>query len=151
VHTTSAQRVVGAPRPVVYAALTSADAVARWRVPDDMRAEVHEFDAREGGRFRVSLSYLDDRPGKTTGRTDTYGGTFTRLDPDRVVVETMAFESDDPTLTTRMTMTTTLADAPGGCLVTMVHEGVPAGIRLEDNEAGMAMALEHLARYVEGG
>jgi len=151
-HTTSVQRVVRAPRSEVYAALLDPAAVERWRVPDDMRAEVHEFEAREGGRFRVSLTYVDDRPGKSTGRTDTYAGTFTRLDPDLVVVETMAFESDDTAMTTPMTMTTTLADAPGGgCLVTMVHEGVPDVLRPEDNEAGMTMALDHLARYVEGG
>jgi uncharacterized protein YndB with AHSA1/START domain len=151
-HTTSVQRVVRAPRSEVYAALLDPAAVERWRVPDDMRAEVHEFEAREGGRFRVSLTYVDDRPGKSAGRTDTYAGTFTRLDPDLVVVETMAFESDDTAMTTPMTMTTTLADAPGGgCLVTMVHEGVPDVLRPEDNEAGMTMALDHLARYVEGG
>ena len=151
-HTTSVQRVVRAPRAEVYAALLDPAAVERWRVPEDMRAEVHEFEAREGGRFRVSLTYVDDRPGKSTGRTDTYSGTFTRLDPDLVVVETMAFESDDAAMTTPMTMTTTLADAPdGGCLVTMVHEGVPDVLRPEDNEAGMTMALDHLARYVEGG
>ena len=136
----------------MYAALLDPTAVERWRVPDDMRAEVHEFDAREGGRFRVSLTYVDDRPGKTTGGTDTYAGTFTRLDPDLVVVETMAFESDDEAMTNPMTMTTTLADAPdGGCLVTMVHEGVPDALRPEDNEVGMTMALDHLAQYVEGG
>ena len=41
-------------------------------VPDGMTSQVHEFDAREGGAFRISLTY--DTPtgiGKTTAHTDT--------------------------------------------------------------------------------
>lgn len=37
-----------------------------------MTSRVHEFDVREGGRFRISLTY--DEPtgtGKTTAHTDT--------------------------------------------------------------------------------
>ena len=42
-----------------------------------MTAAVHEFDAREGGSFRISLTY--DAPigaGKTTARSGTYRGRF---------------------------------------------------------------------------
>ena len=40
-----------------------------------MTCRVHEFDPREGGSIRISLTY--DEPtgtGKTTARTDTYHG-----------------------------------------------------------------------------
>src|SRR2546426_5810830 len=36
-----------------YRALLDPAAIARWRVPAGMSSHVHEFDAREGGRFRV--------------------------------------------------------------------------------------------------
>jgi uncharacterized protein YndB with AHSA1/START domain len=61
VYSTRVSAHVNAPRPAVYQALLDADAVAKWRVPEGMTSHVHEFDAREGGSFRISLSY--DAPG----------------------------------------------------------------------------------------
>jgi uncharacterized protein YndB with AHSA1/START domain len=76
-----------------------------------MRGHVHEFEAREGGRFRVSLTYdSPDGTGKSAGHTDTYRGRFLRLVPDERVVEEFEFEAADPALGGTMTMTTTLAD-----------------------------------------
>ncbi len=48
-----------------------------------MTSHVHEFDPREGGSFRISLTY--DAPGstgKSAPHTDTYHGHFARLVPD---------------------------------------------------------------------
>jgi uncharacterized protein YndB with AHSA1/START domain len=42
--------VIKAPRTAVYRALIDPVALAALRVPDDMTAQVHEFDARPGGR-----------------------------------------------------------------------------------------------------
>src|SRR4051794_23153364 len=92
-------QLVRAEPGAVYAALLDPVAVATWRVPDDMSAEVREWEPHEGGRFRVSLTYLAaDRSGKTEGASDTYAGTFVRLVPDEQVVERPAFETDDPAL-----------------------------------------------------
>ena len=142
---------VDAPRAAVYRALVSAEAIARWRVPTGMRAEVHEFDAREGGRFRVSLTYeAPDVSGKSAPHTDTYHGHFARLAPDEQVVEVLEFETADPARGGAMTLTTTLTDAEGGGTdVLMVHEGLPDAVPAADNETGTRMALENLARLVE--
>ena len=48
---------MNAPRASVYRALMDARAVAAWMVPSDMTSYVHTFDAREGGAFRISLTY----------------------------------------------------------------------------------------------
>lgn len=152
VYATTVSRVVRAPRQAVYAALVDATAIAQWRVPDGMQSEVHEFDAREGGRFRISLTYdVADGPGKSGAHTDTYHGHFIRLVADEVVVEVLEFESDDDELTVPMTMTTTLRDVPEGTAVEIRHEGLPDSIPRADNEAGTRMALEKLARLVERG
>ncbi|MEV0977581.1 SRPBCC family protein [Streptomyces sp. NPDC049915] len=152
-YTTRLSRHVRAPRPAVYRALLDAEAIARWRVPAGMTSRVHEFDARPGGGFRVSLSY--DAPGtegKSAAQTDTYRGHFAELVPDAKVVEVLEFETDDPGLRGRMTMTTTLTDAEGGGThVLVVHEGIPDAVRPEDNETGTRMALDRLARLVESG
>ena len=66
---------VNATRAMVYRALIDARAVATWMVPIGMTSHVHTFDAREGGAFRISLTY--DAPtgtGKTSAHHDTFHG-----------------------------------------------------------------------------
>lgn len=147
---TRVSRLVRAPRSVVYRALLDAEAIAAWRVPDGMSSQVHEFAAREGGAFRVSLTYEEPgNAGKSEAHTDTYHGHFRELVPDERVVEVIEFETADPGFAGAMTMTTTLADVDGGTEVVIAHEGVPAGVSAADNEAGTRMALANLARLVE--
>lgn len=77
-----------APRAEVYRALVDARAIATWRVPVGMTAVVHEFDARKGGSFRISLSYDDSfGVGKTAEHTDTYRGHFAELVPNEQIVK----------------------------------------------------------------
>lgn len=150
--TTRLTRHIAAPRAAVYRALLDPHALARWRVPDGMTCVVHEWDARVGGTLRVSLTYdAPDAAGKTSAHTDTYGGRFVDLVPDERVVEVDRFESDDPALQGEMTITITLADAPGGTALTAVHEGLPESVSAADNEAGWHMALDKLAALVVGG
>ena len=147
---TRVSRHVRAPRPAVYRALLDADAVARWRVPAGMTSRVHEFDAREGGAFRVSLTYdTPDNEGKSTAHTDTYHGHFETLVPDERVIEVIEFETTDPAFAGVMTMTTTLTDADGGTEILVVHDGIPDGVSAADNETGTRMALDSLAALVE--
>ncbi|HEX9242214.1 MAG TPA: SRPBCC family protein [Anaeromyxobacter sp.] len=149
---TQITRHVKAPRAKVYRALLDPSAIARWKVPDGMTARVHRFDAREGGTLRISLTY--DAPtgaGKTTARTDTYHGRFVRLVPDEQVVEVDEFETDDPALRGEMTITITLRDVDGGTEVVGLHEGLPRGVVVADNETGWRMALARLAELVERG
>jgi uncharacterized protein YndB with AHSA1/START domain len=149
---TRAMRHIDAYREAVYRALLDARAVAKWRVPAGMTSQVHEFDAREGGSFRVSLTYdVPTRTGKTSGHTDTYHGHFVKLVPNEQVVEVLEFETTDPALRGEMKITTTLADADGGTDVLMVHEGVPSGVPPSDNDTGTQMALANLAALVEAG
>jgi len=134
----------------VYAALIDADAISRWKVPEGMTCHVHTFEGGEGGTFRISLTY-DERgeAGKTTGRTDTYRGRFVELVPNERVVEVDEFETSDPSLRGEMTVTITLTDADGGTDVLGVHEGLPPGLSISDNEAGWESALARLAALVE--
>ena len=134
----------------MYRALLDADAVQQWMVPDGMTSSVHGFDAREGGTFRISLTY--DTPtsaGKTDPRTDSFHGRFVTLVPDTEVVQCVEFESDDPALQGEMTITYTLAGADGATELTGVHENLPPGVSPADNEVGWRMSLDKLAALVE--
>jgi len=141
---------VNAPRQSVYRALVDARAVAIWMVPSGMTSHVHAFDAREGGSFRISLTY--DTPkgtGKTTAQTDTFHGHFVKLVPNEQVVEVLEFETADAEMRGEMTVTFTLSDAGDGTDVLGVHDNLPPGLAPGDNETGWRMALEKLARLVE--
>ncbi len=85
---TRLRRRVNAPRASIYRALLDPRAVATWKVPTGMTSHVHEFDAREGSSFRISLTY--DEPtgtGKATAHTDTYHGRFAKLVPNEQMVK----------------------------------------------------------------
>lgn len=149
-YKTEVSRHINAPRSAVYQALLDAVAIARWRVPANMSSQVHEFDAREGGAFRISLTYtVPTGTGKSGAHTDTYHGHFVRLVPNERVVEEFEFEAADPALRGTMRMTTTLTDVDGGTEILIVHEGIPDSVPVADNEMGTRMALDNLAKLVE--
>jgi uncharacterized protein YndB with AHSA1/START domain len=148
---TRVRRHIDAPRARVYEALVDAAAVVTWKVPTGMTCHVHSFEGREGGTFRISLTYdAPDRRGKTTADTDTYHGRFVRLVPNEQVVEVDEFETDDPMLRGEMTVTMTLTDVDGGTDLLAEHEGLPPGVSPADNEEGWRLSLAKLAALVEG-
>jgi uncharacterized protein YndB with AHSA1/START domain len=134
----------------VYRALLDPEAVRHWMVPESMTSEVHVFDARVGGEFRISLTY--DTPtgaGKTTEETDTFRGRFMKLVPDSEVMQVVEFETADPRMQGEMTITYLLDDADGGTNLTGLHENLPPGVSPDDNEIGWRMSIDKLARLVE--
>lgn len=119
-------------------------------VPEGMTSHVHLFEPREGGRFRISLTYdSTTKAGKTEAHTDTHHGRFVRLVPDAEVVQVTEFETSDPRLRGEMTITFELAAKDGGTDLDARHEGIPPGVPPADNETGWSMALAKLAKLVE--
>jgi uncharacterized protein YndB with AHSA1/START domain len=117
---TRVSRIIKAGRKAVYQAFLDPDSVATWLAPENMRGHVHTFDAREGGKFRMSLTYQEPGllPGKTSGR-------FVELVPYAKIVEVVEFESHDEALAGEMRMTVSLADADGGTEITILCEDIP--------------------------
>ena len=105
-----------------------------------------------GGSIRISLTYDEGTAaGKTTAHIDIYYGHFVKLTPNEQVVEVVEFETADPSLQGKMTITVTLTDAEGGTDLLAFHDGLPPGLSSADNEAGWRMALAKLAALVEAG
>ena len=147
---TRVRQHINAPRAAVYRALLDAAAVASWMVPSGMTSQVHAFEPREGGVFRISLTYgTAPGAGKTTAHSDTYHGRFVTLVPNERVVEVVEFETADPALRGEMTITISLTDADGGTDVIAVHDQLPPGLSPADNETGWRMSLAKLAALVE--
>ena len=115
-----------------------------------MTSEVHEFEGREGGVFRISLTYDDSQQaGKTSGPTDTFQGRFAKVVPESEIVQVVEFQSDDPAMKGEMTITYLLEERDGGTDVTGIHENLPPGLSATDNELGWSMSMDKLANLVE--
>ncbi len=143
---------INAPPEKVYRALLDPQLIPEWRVPPGMRCEVHEFEARVGGMFRISLTYdAPDIAGKSSEHTDTYHGRFEELVPNQRVVETLEFETTDPAMQGEMRITTVLTAERGGTRLRASHEHLPPGVQPADNEAGWRDSLTKLAALLESG
>jgi len=145
--------LIKAPREAIYQAFLDPEALPAWLAPGDMTGQVHQFDGRVGGGYRMSLFYPASEPerrGKTAGQEDRYTARFIELVPPERIIEAISFESDDAQFDGQMTMIVTLEERGDATEVTIAFENIPPGIRPEDNDAGTRSSLEKLARYVEG-
>lgn len=151
-RTDSASRVIKASPHTIYKAFVDPEAQVVWLPPKGMKGQIFEFDARAGGAYEMSLTYLepdDSMQGKTSENTDIVKGSFLELIPGERMVQLVRFQSDDPAFSGEMIMTWGLAAVPEGTLVTIVCENVPEGIRKEDHDEGLSSSLENLAEFVE--
>lgn len=151
-RTDTASRVIAASPQALYRAFVDPAAIASWRPPQGMKAEIHTFDPREGGGYRMSFLYTEPDPevqGKTSDHADTFEGRFVGLIPGERIVEEIDFVSDDPAFRGTMTITTTFRPVSAGTEVTVVCEDVPEGIGESDHKAGIASSLANLAAFVE--
>jgi uncharacterized protein YndB with AHSA1/START domain len=149
---TRTSRVIGARPEELYAAFLDPTALIDWLPPAEMTGEIHEFDARVGGGYRMSLFYPPNERsfrGKISDREDRVNVRFVELTPPRRIVEAVSFVTTDPAFFGEMTIVATFAEVSGGTEVTLVFKNLPLGLRAEDNEAGSRLSLEQLARRFE--
>jgi uncharacterized protein YndB with AHSA1/START domain len=147
----TASVVVAAKADDVYRAFADPRALVAWLPPGGMTGRVLDYDFREGGRYRIELTYTGDGPGevgKTTARTDISAGRFLALEPGRRIVQSVEFESPDISLAGEMIMTWSFETLPAGTRVTITAENVPRGIAKEDHDAGLRASLENLATFL---
>jgi uncharacterized protein YndB with AHSA1/START domain len=150
-RTDSASIAVTARPDAVYGAFADPAALMKWLPPGRMTGRALEYDFREGGRYRIELTYGDDAPGsagKTTARTDVSTGRFLSLDSGKRIVQSVEFDSADASFAGEMIMTWTFEPSATETLVTIRAENVPPGINKADHDAGLRSSLENLARYL---
>ena len=150
-RTDTGSRLIAASPEALYAAHLDAEAMAAWRPPQGMRAEIHRFEPRVGGGYRMAFVYEDASiAGKSGDNADVFSAEYLDLVPNQRIVERVTFESDDPAFAEPMTVTTTFTPEDGGTRVTSTLENVSPAITPEDHQAGIASSLAKLARYVGG-
>jgi uncharacterized protein YndB with AHSA1/START domain len=151
INRSAVSRVFKAPALAVYQAFLDPEALAYWLAPDGMTAKVHWFEARVGGKFRITLTYddPDSTAGKSADNHDTYKGRFVELVPNEKIVQTITFETKNPKFTGEMTISVQLRKAERGTNVEVVCDNMPPGIAPKDNEAGWKTSLKKLSKLVE--
>ncbi len=134
-------RVLRAKPERVYRAFLDPDAMAKWLPPNGFTGKVHHLDARVGGSYRMSFTNF------TTGKSQSFGGTYLELAPNERIRYSDSF--DDPNLPGEMTTKVTLAPVSVGTEVSIVQEGIPDVIPLDGCYLGWQESLVLLARLVE--
>lgn len=140
-NTVRFHRVLRAPAERVYRAFLDPDAKVKWMPPHGFTGNVHEMDARVGGRYRMSFTNFG------TGKSHSFGGTYVELTPHERIRYTDKF--DDPNLPGEMNVTVTLRQVSCGTELEIVQEGIPAVIPTEMCYLGWQESLTMLAQLVE--
>ncbi|MEX2430526.1 MAG: SRPBCC family protein [Dehalococcoidia bacterium] len=150
-RTDVASRVIRASEAAIYRALLDAEARRVWLPPKGMTGRFERFDPRAGGGYRMVLTYANptEATGKSSDNSDVVQARFLELVPNKRVVESIDFESEDVAFAGTMTMTWVLTPAAGGAEGRVTAADVPIGISEEDHQAGMRSSLENLAAFVE--
>ncbi len=139
--TVSLHHVFTAKPEKLFRAFVEPDAVATWLPPFGFTCTVHELEAKEGGKHRMTFRNF------TTGNSHSFGGTYLKLVPGETLVYTDAF--DDPHLPGEMKVTVMLKAVSVGTEMSVVQEGVPDQIPVEACYLGWQESLRKLAKLVE--
>jgi uncharacterized protein YndB with AHSA1/START domain len=83
------KRVLVAAPPVVFAACSDADELARWWGPEGFTVSSLDFDPRVGASYRIEMQPPDGDP-------FWLGGEFREVDPPSRLAYSFAWEDPDP-------------------------------------------------------
>jgi uncharacterized protein YndB with AHSA1/START domain len=140
-NTIRLHRVLRATPDRIYRAFLDADALTKWLPPNGFTARVQSLNAEVGGSYKMSFTNF------TTGKSQSFGGTYLELIPNERIRYTDRF--DDPNLPGEMHTTITLKKVSCGTELNVVQEGVPSAIPAEACYLGWQESLILLAKLVE--
>ena len=139
--TVNLHRVLRAPPEKIYRAFLEPAALSKWLPPHGFTCEVHHFEAKVGGTFRMSFTNF------STGSSDSFGGEYLELVPNERLRYTDTF--DDPNLPGEMTVTVILKQVMCGTDISITQSGIPEAIPTEMCYLGWQESLAQLAHLVE--
>ncbi len=140
-RTVHLHRVLNAPSERVYRAFLEPEAMAKWLPPRGFTCQVHEMDARVGGRFRMTFRNFG------TGHAHSFFGEYLELVPGQRLRYNDQFE--DPNLPGVLEVTVDLKAVSCGTEITVTQAGIPEMIPLEMCYLGWQESLLQLADLVE--
>ena len=133
-------RILPAPRPAVYRALTDPSELAKWWGPRGFTAPSVEFDPRVGESYRIAMQPLE-------GELFYLTGEFREVDPPARLVYTFRWE--DPTPDDRETMVTlSLREHGDGTELALTQRAFATGERHALHQGGWSDSLDKLEELV---
>ncbi|MBA2126263.1 toxin [Hyphomicrobium methylovorum] len=140
-NTVKLHRVFAAKPEKIYRAFLDAEAMAKWLPPAGFTCKVHHFDAKVGGKFKMSFKNF------TTEKEHSFGGEYLELVPSKRIRYNDKF--DDANLPGEMEVTVILKEVSVGTEINIEQAGIPTVIPLEACYLGWQQSLAQLAQLVE--
>lgn len=134
-------RVLKAPIARVFKAFSEPEAKAAWLPPFGFTCNVHSFDFKIGGTYKMSFTNF------TNGGKHSWHGVFSAIKPNELIIYKDKF--DDPNLPGEMTVTVSFKEVVCGTELTIKQEGIPLVIPTEMCYLGWQESLVKLAQLVE--
>lgn len=134
----------------VYRAFSEPGAIEQWIAPSGMIARMIYFDFREGGLYRMRLTYIDTKlgHGKTSDDSDEFNVEFLSLIEGKLIDQRVVFKTATPSFSGPMRMIWSFKDVAGGTRVSIRAENVPTGINPQDHAEGLNSTLNNLDEFL---
>lgn len=139
-------RVIEAPPKRVFEAFLNPDDLAAWTAPPGFEAEVKEVEPEEGGTFRIKNQGVTE---ETEPHSHPFKATFQELQEPEKIVFTDDSQVEQIGEDARITVTVTFKEVSDGTEVTMLQEGIPEHVPLDQAAGRWDGNLEKLADHVE--
>lgn len=134
-------RVLAAPRDVVFRAFVEPERMKLWWAPRGFRMLSCALDLREGGAWRMRIKSDE------TGAVQTEVGTYREIrEPERLVF-THAWLRTNGTLTPPTLVTVTFAERRGQTEVSFMQSDFHSQEFCRSHEDGWSSSLEQLTEY----
>lgn len=134
------ERVLHAPRELVFAACVEPEQLAEWWGPKGFTVPDVELSVREGGRYRLTVQPPDGHAFHLTGE-------FRKVEPPRRLVYT--FEYEEPDLDDQETVVAlAFVDDPNGTKLVLDQGPFATKARYDLHETGWTETLERLERFL---
>jgi uncharacterized protein YndB with AHSA1/START domain len=134
------ERVLHAPRERVFAAFVEPARLREWWGPAGFTARSVELDAREGGRYRITMQPPD-------GEAFDLHGQYSEVDPPHRLVHTFEYEQPDPDDQETL-VTLSFFDHPDGTRLVFEQGSFSTQARYELHETGWSETLDRLAEFL---
>jgi uncharacterized protein YndB with AHSA1/START domain len=135
------ERVIDAPRPLVFKAWTDPDQIARWWGPKGFTTIDYEMDIRPGGTYRFHMRSPE-------GGDRRKRGVYREIvSPERIVF-TFAWEEPDGRLGHETLVTVTFEDLGAKTRLTLRQAVFDLATTREAHVVGWTSCLERFAEYM---
>jgi uncharacterized protein YndB with AHSA1/START domain len=149
-----AERIINAPRELVFKAWTDPEQVKHWWGPKDHTAPVAKADLRVGGKYHYAMRSPDGQDFWTTGvykefappERVVYTDAFADAEGNEVPASHYGMPGDWPVFT----MTVTFEDLGGKTKVTVRQAGAVPAEAQGDAELGYNQMFDKFVAYVTG-